>query len=366
MKIYIRNIFRNNKKVEYEKKNKVKEKGSLNFINDNICNNHDLNIINLKSFFSLDKKDKVIKELDEKQENKVDEIKYYSRKGAANGKNKIIKLNNHTKSNNINTNTKNNKEDTKNNESKGKFKFNKYNLPKSYYALLIFMILLAGLSINMVIQSNESLLEENYAVFNNQGNSFNLENEVEDKEADNNNELQNIDSSNIDTRSNLESNSSSVNSSIVTKVQEKVNNIVEKKEEPLVFVKPLNGEISKIFSNDKVIYSKTLDMWKTHDGIDIKGNIGDIVNTIEKGTVEKVYDDAFYGITIVINHGQGYKSSYSNLSEDTFVNVGDKVKKSQKIGKIGTTSIGEIKDVSHLHFMLYENEKIADPSSIFE
>jgi len=242
---------------------------------------------------------------------------------------------------------------------------NKHNLPKSYYALLTFMIMLAGISISLLKKSNNSLLEEDYAVFNNQTIDIYEENinELSSKEL----ELQNTNSSNADTRNEFVIDTSSVNSNnVITKVQEKVNNIVEKKEEPLVFAKPIDGEISKIFSDDKVIYSKTLEMWKTHDGIDIKADEGEIVYAIERGIVEKVYNDAFYGVTIVVDHGQGYKTSYSNLSEDTFIETGDKIKKLQKIGKIGTTSIGEIKDEPHLHFMLYKNNVISDPTSIFK
>lgn len=243
-----------------------------------------------------------------------------------------------------------------------KINIKKQTLPKSYYALLILMLGLAGFSVKLVKDANqEYMIEENYAVFNSK------DNDITDvvNESNNNDSLQNNETSNIDTRGQVEEVSSVSSNDVINKVQEKINTVVQKKEAPLVFTKPHKGEISKIYSSDKVIYSKTLEMWKTHDGIDIKGEIGDIVYSAERGTVEKVYEDAFYGITIVINHGQGYKTSYSNLNDDTLVNEGDTVKKSQKIGKIGATSIGEIKDAPHLHFMLYKNNVVADPTSIF-
>ena len=115
-----------------------------------------------------------------------------------------------------------------------------------------------------------------------------------------------------------------------------------------------------------MIYSKTLDMWKTHDGVDVEGELGQVIVSCERGTVEKVFDDAFYGKTIVINHGQGSKTSYSNLDEEVYVTNGQSIKKGQKIGKIGNTSIGEIKDKPHIHFMLFENNEVADPTSILK
>ena len=135
---------------------------------------------------------------------------------------------------------------------------------------------------------------------------------------------------------------------------------------PLTFSKPLNGQIQKPYSIDKVIYSKTLELWKTHDGIDISSQIGENVKSIEKGTVEKVYDDSFYGTTVVIDHGQGYKSSYSNLNSKVSVKEKQTVTKGQVIGKVSNTSIGEIKDEAHLHFTLFKDNNNVDPTYIFK
>ena len=81
--------------------------------------------------------------------------------------------------------------------------------------------------------------------------------------------------------------------------------------------------------------------------------------------MEKVYEDSFYGVTVVIDHGQGYKSSYSNLDSDVNVKVKETVTKGKVIGKISNTAIGEIKDDPHLHFTLIKDNQIVDPSYIF-
>ena len=344
MKIYINNIFKNKNLDDDNKKE--------NLIKNNSKKKHREKYKNIKTNINLNETN--VSEYDNKltKDNKVIKFEEYTnnyiRKGASNFR-------------------KQNQEVKNNKKNKKIINFNKYNLPKSYYTLLVFMILLAGVSVKLVINSRNVALEENYAVFNSNDDL------LENKNTDSINLNQNINSSNLDTRvdfgkteSSTISTNTKVNNNVVAKVNKKINNVVQKKEEPLIFVKPCNGEISKIFSDDKVIYSKTLEMWKIHDGIDVKGEIGEVIYSIEKGTVEKIYEDAFYGVTIVINHGQGYKSSYSNLDNDIFVKVGQSVKKSQKLGKIGATSIGEIKDVPHLHFMLYENNEIADPSSIFK
>ena len=161
-------------------------------------------------------------------------------------------------------------------------------------------------------------------------------------------------------------NTTSKNTS-TTNTTKKNNNVstTTKKVEKLEFGKPHEGQVQKLYSKDTLIYSKTLEMWKIHEGIDISGSVGDIIKASEKGEVTKIYDDSFLGKTVVIDHGQGYKTSYSNLGEKLYVSVGTKVKKGQKIGEIGTSSIGEIKDEPHLHFMLYKNDENVDPSNIF-
>lgn len=167
-----------------------------------------------------------------------------------------------------------------------------------------------------------------------------------------------VDNTNLENISNTESNV------IATKATEKV--VTKKTEEKLVFCKPLDGEIQKMYSTDKVIYSKTLSQWKTHDGLDISATSSTEVKAIEKGVVEEIYDDSFYGKTIVIEHISGYRSQYSNLDSDVYVSLGESVIKGQKIAKVGNTAVGEYLDSSHLHFMLFLNDKSINPTYLYD
>ncbi len=170
-----------------------------------------------------------------------------------------------------------------------------------------------------------------------------------------------IDNVNVDDSSNEDIEEKSIKA---TKAEEKV--VTKKVEEKLVFSPPLDGEIQKMYSLDKVIYSKTLEQWKTHDGIDISADEGTEVKSIEKGVVDSIQNDSFYGTTIQIEHKSGYRSVYCNLDENVYVSVGDSVIKGQKIGKVGNTSIGEYLDDPHLHFMLYLNDESINPTYIFQ
>lgn len=236
---------------------------------------------------------------------------------------------------------------------------NKGNFSKGYYVLLFGMLVLGTASVAVTFKAYNLFAKEDYELY--AQNSDNDENNVVSTISsidENANEGKNLVNSNAaEAKKSETKNSSNTNT---TKTQNKVT------VKPLSFSKPLNGQIQKPYSIDKVIYSKTLELWKTHDGIDISSQIGENVKSIEKGTVEKVYDDSFYGTTIVIDHGHGYKSSYSNLNSKVSVKEKQTVTKGQVIGKVSNTSIGEIKDEAHLHFTLFKDNNNVDPTYIFK
>ena len=210
-------------------------------------------------------------------------------------------------------------------------------LSKSYYRLFLLMVILGAFSIFMVVKNYDVASLEDFFTY-----TLNQDDVV-------------TASSSIDTYG--------IPAEAVYKEEILVSKPVQEIKK-LEFCTPMNGEILKIYSSDSVIYSKTLDLWKTHDGIDIRGDTGQNVVSIEKGKIEKIYEDAFLGYTVVIDHGQGYKSSYSNLSENIPVVKGQIVSKGEIIGQISNSSIGEIKDDTHLHFMLIKDGQIVDPTYI--
>ena len=65
------------------------------------------------------------------------------------------------------------------------------------------------------------------------------------------------------------------------------------------------------------------------------------------------------GLTVVIEHNNGYSTVYSNLLTAEFVTAGESVKKGQTIGTVGNTATFEISDEPHLHFeILKDNVQI--------
>lgn len=96
-----------------------------------------------------------------------------------------------------------------------------------------------------------------------------------------------------------------------------------------------------------------------HSGVDFAGKTGDDVISVAAGVVTWSGDKQGYGLAVDINHGNGYTTRYAH-ADKLLVESGDIVRKGQAIALIGNTgrSTGP-----HVHFEVYKNGRIVDPSS---
>ena len=139
--------------------------------------------------------------------------------------------------------------------------------------------------------------------------------------------------------------------------------IQEEKEEEKdpEFAKPVEGEILREFAKENLVYSPTLDEWITHNGIDILADKTTVVKASADGTISSIKNDPRYGLTVVIEHANGFSSVYSNLLTAEFIEEGETVKQGQTIATVGNTATFEIADESHLHFEILKDNVQVDP-----
>ena len=128
------------------------------------------------------------------------------------------------------------------------------------------------------------------------------------------------------------------------------------------FKAPVEGEKQKDFSKDNLIYSETLQEWAVHNGIDYSAEKTDVVKAAADGKVKSIKNDPRYGLTVVIDHKNGFESIYSSLLTAEFINVGEEVKQGQTIATVGNTATFEIADNTHLHFELKKDGENVDPN----
>ena len=118
---------------------------------------------------------------------------------------------------------------------------------------------------------------------------------------------------------------------------------------------PVDGTIVYRFGRD-TLPSGGIIRW---NGVGIAAPVGTPVKAVEAGKVRLVGQFGTYGLTIVLEHGNGYYSVYSHLQEAA-VKLGTTVAKGEMLGTVG----GENSDYgSHLHFEIRgENQVALDPT----
>ena len=125
---------------------------------------------------------------------------------------------------------------------------------------------------------------------------------------------------------------------------------------------PVKGQVIREFAKESLVFSNTLQEWITHNGVDIKADKTTVVKSAASGTVTAIKNDPRYGLTVIINHDNGYQTIYSNLLTAEFVVKGEKVEKGQSIGTVGNSASFEVADDYHLHFELLKNNEYLDPT----
>lgn len=99
-----------------------------------------------------------------------------------------------------------------------------------------------------------------------------------------------------------------------------------------------------------------------HSGIDFAAPIGTEIYATGDGVVEKI-ENSFhgYGMSIVIDHGFGYKTLYAHLSAFK-VRLGQKIKRGDIIGAVGNTGLST---GPHIHYEVIKNSDKVNPVNYF-
>ena len=163
-------------------------------------------------------------------------------------------------------------------------------------------------------------------------------------------------------KNNISTNSNNTTKKTSTSTNTKSTQIKTKVEKDPTFVRPVEGEILKEYAKESLIYSETLKEWITHLGIDIKAERATVVKSSADGKVKHIKNDPRFGLTIIIEHPNGFETRYCNLLTTEFVSEGEEVKAGQTIGTVGDSAVYEIVDESHLHFEILKNGESVNPS----
>lgn len=128
------------------------------------------------------------------------------------------------------------------------------------------------------------------------------------------------------------------------------------------FEPPVVGKISFDYAQDKLAFSKTLDEWTTHSGVDIAADRGTQVKAVADGVISEIKNDPRLGVLVIISHQSGIKTVYANLASDNMVATNQIVKQGDVIGSVGNSAMFESAEQSHLHFEVLKNNIPINPN----
>ncbi len=270
-----------------------------------------------------------------------------------------------------------------------------------YVGTVIFFIFAIALGIIMYMMSRTAnkiqkgqTIQESQVVENSESASTEIGKTVQEQEATMNNEdenksenVQNIEMTNAE---NVTNSSNSTNANNTAKVENTTQNVkntkteesdkstkekndvdkaetnttskTEETKKDITFIKPTEGEIICEYAKENLIYSETLKEWITHTAIDIKADKTSVIKSSADGIVKSIVNDPRYGLTVVIEHDDGYETVYSNLLTAEFVVEGEEVTQGQTIGTAGNTASFESSMDCHVHFELLKDGEYLDPS----
>jgi murein DD-endopeptidase MepM/ murein hydrolase activator NlpD len=127
---------------------------------------------------------------------------------------------------------------------------------------------------------------------------------------------------------------------------------------------PVLGEIVMDFSTDALVYDKTLEQYRTNDSVCISAPSGTQVRSAAEGLVVAIETSKEFGNTVVVEHGNGWVTTYSQLQDNILVSVGDVVESGQIIGGVGEPSIYSALLGSHLNFIVSKDDVPVNPNDI--
>lgn len=130
-------------------------------------------------------------------------------------------------------------------------------------------------------------------------------------------------------------------------------------------IMPIAKNKCKVVSGFGYRFHPLLHYRRPHSGIDMTARLGTPVYATGDGVVRVSGRDSKgmsgYGVVVVIDHGFGFQTLYAHL-QGTKVRVGQKVKRGEQVGTVGSTGIAT---GVHLHYEVIQNGQRVDPVYYF-
>lgn len=124
-----------------------------------------------------------------------------------------------------------------------------------------------------------------------------------------------------------------------------------------LFIVPVRGRLTSSYGYRRDPFTGVRSF---HTGIDIAAPTGTAIKATLDGKIARTGYSPVYGNYVIITHDGGYQSLYGHMSS-IHVSRGQSVTQGARLGSVGNTGYST---GSHLHFSLYRNGKMVNPSTL--
>lgn len=131
----------------------------------------------------------------------------------------------------------------------------------------------------------------------------------------------------------------------------------------ITFIMPVaNATVLKEYTDNTIVFNKTLGVYTGHMGIDFTAPAGTEVVCVYDGVIESIVTSYLQGTTITVDHGGDLKTVYNSIEANEALYEGAKVSGGTVLGYVSDNNRQEYKDGPHLHFEVLKEGKRLDPT----
>lgn len=128
----------------------------------------------------------------------------------------------------------------------------------------------------------------------------------------------------------------------------------------------LGDKVLREYSDKEPSYSKTLNVWEVHGGLDVSCKNEQEIKSLLNGKVVDIFKDDEHGMSVKVSSKNDITVVYSNLSENIKVKKEQEVKEGEALGIVGNTSMAESADGTHVHIEATKGKNSIDPMSLIK
>jgi len=127
---------------------------------------------------------------------------------------------------------------------------------------------------------------------------------------------------------------------------------------------PVSGEIIMEYNSSGMVFNPTLDAWRTNYNVAIAAPVNTEVQAAAAGRVREVIHTREMGTKVVIDHGNGWVTTYGQLQSGVRVATGTVVSRGYVLGFVNEPTIGSSGLEPHVAFQVFRDDATVNPVSV--